>query len=118
MSGLTTHVLDTSTGRPGVGIRIELFELADDGTRRRLLDTRTNDDGRTDAPLLGAERMAIGRYEIVFHLAEYFRERGVELADPPFLDTVPVRFSVSELDRHYHVPLLAAPFGYSTYRGS
>jgi len=112
MGRLSTHVLDTSTGRPGAGVRVVL--------RRGdvvLEDTRTNADGRTDKPLLEGAAFRTGSYELTFHVGDYFRDRGVPLADPPFLDLVPLRFSIAE-DTHYHVPLLVSPFGYSTYRGS
>jgi 5-hydroxyisourate hydrolase len=114
---LTTHVLDTMHGRPGAGLEIELFRL--DGERRqRLVAVRTNADGRCDAPLLAGGGLARGTYELVFHVADYFRAAGVALPEPAFLDAVPIRFGVAEPDRHYHVPLLIAPWAYSTYRGS
>ena len=114
---LTTHVLDTARGKPGAGIRIELFALGQ-GTPRLIASTSTNADGRTDAPLLLGDAMKSGRYEIVFHLGAYFRSAGVMASDPPFLDTVPVRFAIADLNAHYHVPLLASPWSYTTYRGS
>ena len=82
-----------------------------------LADVRTNADGRTDKPLLEGAAFQTGSYELTFHMAEYFRAQGTPLADPPFLDVIPLRFSISE-DAHYHVPLLVSPYGYSTYRGS
>lgn len=114
MSGfLTTHVLDTARGRPAAGMDLELFRI-EGGERRHLKTVTTNDDGRTDGPLLGRDEFAAGTYEIVFHVGAYFGEEG----DPPFLDRVPVRFGVSDPEAHYHVPLLASPWSYSTYRGS
>jgi 5-hydroxyisourate hydrolase len=114
---LTTHVLDTMHGRPGAGLEVELFRL--DGERRvRLKSVRTNADGRCDAPLLAGDELTAGSYELVFHVAAYFRAAGARLPEPAFLDAVPVRFGVAETDRHYHVPLLIAPWAYSTYRGS
>ncbi|MGH7006067.1 MAG: hydroxyisourate hydrolase [Alphaproteobacteria bacterium] len=115
---LTTHVLDTARGRPGAGIRVELNAIDAGGSTRRIASTITNTDGRTDAPLLAGEAMKPGRYELVFHIGEYFRGAGVALADPPFLDAVPVRFAIADAAGHYHVPLLASPWGYTTYRGS
>lgn len=115
MGRLTTHVLDTAAGRPAAGLRVELFAL--DGERRPLADRLTNSDGRLDAPLLEGPAFVPGRYELVFHVGDYFRSRGVTLADPAFLDLVPLRFGMAE-DAHYHVPLLVSPYGYSTYRGS
>ena len=110
MSGrLTTHVLDTANGRPAAGVEIELARL--DGDRREVLGTTTtNDDGRTDAPLLEAD-LATGEYELTFGVGEYFGGDG-------FLDRVPVRFRIADADAHYHVPLLVSPWAYSTYRGS
>lgn len=114
---LTTHVLDTMSGKPGAGLLIELFRL--DGGRRDLVKSvHTNDDGRCDSALLAGAEFETGEYELVFHVAGYFSALGVDLPDPPFLDQVPVRFGVAQPDRHYHVPLLISPYGYSTYRGS
>jgi len=110
---LTTHVLDTSRGRPAEGVEIVLFAL-DGETRRRLGAHVTNADGRTDAPVLPRDAFAPGEYELVFSVRRYFESAGVA---SPFLDTIPLRFTMTE-DAHYHVPLLLSPFGYSTYRGS
>jgi len=117
MGRLTTHVLDTSAGVPGRGMRVELSRL--DGTGRSLLaDTRTNADGRCDGPLLEGGAFQPGVYELAFHAGDYFAERGVALASPRFLDVIVIRFGLSAADAHYHVPLLVSPYGYSTYRGS
>jgi len=118
MAGLTTHVLDTARGRPGAGMTVELYAFGPDGARIALRRVVTNADGRTDRPLLTAEEAKPGRYQLVFHVAAYFRAQGVALADPPFLDTVPVRFAIADPAQHYHVPLLVSPWSYSTYRGS
>ncbi|HYF55817.1 MAG TPA: hydroxyisourate hydrolase [Salinarimonas sp.] len=117
MGRLSTHVLDTANGRPAAGLRIELHRL-EGGARLALTETLTNADGRTDAPLLAGEALRAGAYEIAFHVAAYFRSQGAALADPPFLDVVPVRFSIADAAGHYHVPLLVSPWSYSTYRGS
>jgi 5-hydroxyisourate hydrolase len=114
---LTTHVLDTTSGQPGAGLAVELFRL-DGDARRPLARLTTNDDGRTPEPLLAGTDLVCGSYELVFHVGEYFRGRGVPLSDPAFLDQVPVRFGIADPARHYHVPLLVSPYGYSTYRGS
>ena len=118
MPGLTTHVLDTAHGRPAAGMRLELARLDSASGERHVLKTvRTNADGRTDAPLLAENELTRGVYEIVFHVGEYFAgHEGVP--DPPFLDSVPLRFGIADLSAHYHVPLLASPWSYSTYRGS
>jgi len=114
---LSTHVLDTQAGQPAAGVAIELYEL--DGDAARLVTRAvTNADGRTDRPLIAGRPVPIARYELRFQVAAYFAGRGVELADPPFLDVVPLRFAVAEPEGHYHVPLLVTPWSYSTYRGS
>jgi 5-hydroxyisourate hydrolase len=112
MGRLTTHVLDTAIGRPAAGVRVVLRR---DG--EALAEAITNADGRTDKPLLDGAAFQPGRYELTFHVGDYFRGRGATLADPPFLDVIPLRFAIAD-DGHYHVPLLVSPFGYSTYRGS
>ena len=120
-AGLTTHVLDTSHGRPAAGLRIDLLRLDADGRARPMKTVTTNADGRVDAPLLGPAEMQAGRYELVFHVGGYFSAAGGAQGaqtDPPFLDQVPVRFTIAEPTGHYHVPLLVSPYGYSTYRGS
>jgi 5-hydroxyisourate hydrolase len=111
---LTTHVLDTALGRPAAGMRIVLTRLSDASV---LADIRTNEDGRADRPLLEGPEAVGGSFELAFHVADYLRASGAALPPVPFLDVVPVRFGVSE-DKHYHVPLLVSPYGYSTYRGS
>ena len=117
MGRLTTHVLDTAQGRPGEGIRIEVYRLEGE-QRTRLKEVVTNDDGRCDAPILEGEAFAAGQYELVFHAGDYLRARGVEADEPRFLDVIPLRFGVADAGAHYHVPLLLSPYGYSTYRGS
>jgi len=114
---LSTHVLDTLNGKPAQGVRILLYEVGD-SARGRLVDTVTNADGRTDQPLMAAGPLRIGTYELQFHVGDYFRARNITIATPPFLDIVPIRFSVAEAEGHYHVPLLVTPWGYTTYRGS
>ncbi|HYG91424.1 MAG TPA: hydroxyisourate hydrolase [Azospirillum sp.] len=114
---LTTHVLDTAHGRPAAGMALTLYRIEHE-QRHWLLDARTNADGRCDAPLLADDALKPGCYELVFKVGAYFRAAGMELPDPPFLDTVPVRFGIATAGQHYHVPLLVSPYGYSTYRGS
>ncbi|MGR3783165.1 MAG: hydroxyisourate hydrolase [Albimonas sp.] len=116
MGRLTTHVLDTASGRPAAGIRIDLYRLAAD-SRDLLAEAVTNADGRTDAPMLEGTAFRAGTYELVFHCGPYFAELGADLPSPPFLSDVPIRFGIAE-EAHYHVPLLLSPYGYTTYRGS
>jgi len=114
---LSTHVLDTHAGRPAVGVAVELYELA--GEKAHYIQSAiTNADGRTDQPLIGGRPLPIGRYELRFAVGNHFRSRGIDVGDPPFLDIVPLRFSIAEPEGHYHVPLLCTPWSYSTYRGS
>ena len=115
---LSTHVLDNHAGRPAAGVWLTLRELSDHDEPRLILRTRTNADGRTDAPLISGRPVPMGQYELLFSVADYFREQRVPLAEPPFLDVVPIRFSIAEPEGHYHVPLLVTPWSYGTYRGS
>jgi 5-hydroxyisourate hydrolase len=114
---VTTHVLDTSRGEPAAGLAIDVYRL--DGASRRLIASMTtNADGRTDAPVIPASEIAEAVYELVFHAGDYLDRVQGPAGGQRFLDTVPIRFGVSDPRQHYHVPLLLSPFGYSTYRGS
>lgn len=117
---LTTHVLDISRGKPAEGMRVQLYARDEQGGAKLLREAFTNADGRVDRPLLEGAEMQEGLYELVFGAGDYFRGAGSEAASGggSFLEQVPVRFRVADADAHYHVPLLAAPGGYSTYRGS
>ncbi|MDJ0906259.1 MAG: hydroxyisourate hydrolase [Woeseiaceae bacterium] len=115
MGKLTTHVLDTASGIPAAGVDIRLYAL--EGGRELRAAAVTNDDGRTEQPLLADEVLVTGDYELEFDVGDYFRRRGAELDDPAFLNTVVIRFAVRK-GEHYHVPLLVSPWSYSTYRGS
>jgi 5-hydroxyisourate hydrolase len=114
---LTTHVLDTARGCPAAGLAIDLYRI-ENGTRVHLARKVTNDDGRTDGPILPKGAFAVGTYELEFHAGAYLDATGTPPEVPRFLDVVPIRFGISEAGAHYHVPLLLSPFGYSTYRGS
>jgi 5-hydroxyisourate hydrolase len=114
---LTTHVLDTARGLPAQGLAITLYRLVG-GARMEVARKVTNEDGRTDGPILPKEQFATGQYELVFAAGDYLRATGQAGADPLFLDEVPIRFGINDADSHYHVPLLLSPYGYSTYRGS
>ena len=115
---LTTHVLDTANGRPAAGIEIELWRLVTEPDEWELIVTvTTNADGRTDEPLLAGDAFAAGAYELFFAAGDYFKgQPGV--TSPPFLDRVPVQFTIADPSQHFHVPLLLSPWAYSTYRGS
>ena len=115
---LTTHVLDTARGLPASGVMIELFQLGDDARRVKIASATTNDDGRTDTPILPQDRFSTGTFELVFHVGAYLRRNNFDVEAPLFLDEIPIRFGINDATSHYHVPLLISPFGYSTYRGS
>jgi len=117
MGKLTTHVLDTSAGTPAAGMRVDFAVLGASGVQP-VRTMYTNAAGRTDEPLLAHGAMRAGEFELTFHVADYFRRQGSVLADPPFLDRVPIRFAIADAGAHYHVPLLCSPWAYSTYRGS
>lgn len=112
---LSTHVLDLTTGRPAPGLRIELHRHTVGAASQLIKGVVTNADGRTDAPLLNADEIIVGSYELIFDVAVYFSSRGVA---SPFLDRVPIRFAIADASAGYHVPLLVTPWAYSTYRGS
>ena len=114
---LTTHVLDTSRGCPAADLAITLHRINTDA-RVHLADRRTNADGRTDTPILPQEAFEPGTYELTFYAGDYLRGAFDDLAEPLFLDVIPIRFGILDPDAHYHVPLLLSPHGYSTYRGS
>ena len=116
MGRLTTHILDTALGRPARGLKIELWSLSE--VPSLLKTVVSNEDGRVDAPLLEGAAFRAGAYELLFHVGDYFRGSGASLADPPFLDVIPLRFGIADTSQHYHVPLLLSAYGYSTYRGS
>ena len=112
MSRLTTHVLDTMHGRPAAGVSLRLLREGE-----LVSSAITNVDGRCNSPLATGD-LAAGAYRLEFDVGDYFRDMGVPLPEPAFLETVVIDFSVAEADGHYHVPLLVSPYGYSTYRGS
>ena len=117
MGRLTTHVLDSAQGKPGRNVEIHLHQIVDN-QRRPLAHARTNADGRCDQPLLEGAALAQGIYELDFHLGDYYLEQGLSQSQPPFLGVVTLRFGVADPAQHYHVPLVATPWSYSTYRGS
>ncbi len=117
MGKLTTHVLDTANGCPAAGMAVRLYRFDAEGPKW-LRSLVLNADGRADGPVLEGAAFAAGRYRLVFEVAAYFRARGETLPEPAFLDEVPLDFGIADPDSHYHVPLLASPWAYSTYRGS
>ncbi|WP_334193419.1 hydroxyisourate hydrolase [Pararhodobacter sp.] len=114
---LTTHVLDTGRGLPAQGVTIALYRVSGN-SHKKIAETVTNADGRTDSPILPQDTFRTGTYELVFFAGDYLRATGQAGADPLFLDQIPIRFGMSDAEAHYHVPLLLSPYGYSTYRGS
>lgn len=118
MGRLSTHVLDTANGCPAAGMQVRLQRIGADGVAATVREVVLNADGRCDGPLLEGATMATGRWRLCFEVAPYFRARGVALPDPPFIDTVALDFGIADVNAHYHVPLLASPWSYSTYRGS
>ena len=118
MGRLSTHVLDTASGRPAAGIPVSLHRVSNDGTTVQVVEVRTNVDGRTDEPLMSGAAFMPGHYELRFSVGDYFRMTGAVLPDPPFLDMIPIRFAIADPAGHYHVPLLVSPWSFSTYRGS
>ena len=113
---LTTHVLDTARGCPAEGVKITLYAVSGNN-HRKIAETVTNADGRTDAPILPEDKFKPGTYELIFYAGDYLRANGDAGDEPLFLDQVPIRFGMSE-ETHYHVPLFLSPYGFSTYRGS
>jgi 5-hydroxyisourate hydrolase len=117
MGKLSTHVLDTTQGKPGAGVQVQLYLL--DGNARSLLASAvTNADGRCAEPLLEGAAMRAGRYELVFGAGDYFAAQGVAMPEPRFIDRVTIAFGIADPAQNYHVPLVVTPWSYSTYRGS
>lgn len=114
---LTTHVLDTARGKPAAGVKIALYRVTGN-SHKKIAETVTNADGRTDNPMLTGKALAAGGYELVFYAGDYLRATGQARGEVLFLDQIPIRFGVPDASQHYHVPLLISPFAYSTYRGS
>jgi 5-hydroxyisourate hydrolase len=114
---LTTHVLDTASGKPGTGIAVTLYRRSGE-SYDKIKSVTTNADGRTAEPLLEGDALVPGRYRLVFAAGVYFRRSGTALPDPPFVDEVVIDFGIADPAAHYHVPLLVSPWSYATYRGS
>ena len=119
MGHLSTHVLDTMHGCPAAGMRVELLRIGENGSATSLQELVLNADGRNDGgPLLDAASIAAGRYRLLFSVGDYFRGRGVQLPEPPFVDIVSLDFGIADASARWHVPLLVSPWAWSTYRGS
>ena len=116
MTKLTTHVLDIYSGKPGAGIKVDLYFIKNN-ERKKIASTKLNDDGRASKPLVEGESFKEGRYELVFFVGDYFKNIA-EVSKIPFLDDVVIKFGISNAKEHYHIPLLVSPWSYSTYRGS
>ena len=116
MGKLSTHILDVARGCPAAGIPIAFYRIG--LSEIPLLVCISNDDGRTNEVLLAGEALLSGEYELVFHVADYFRDAGLVVSEPPFLDRIAIRFNIGDPEQNYHVPLLVSPWSYSTYRGS
>tara|TARA_Y100000590_G_scaffold97449_1_gene110796 strand:- start:1796 stop:2143 length:348 start_codon:yes stop_codon:yes gene_type:complete len=115
MTKLTTHCLDTFSGKPAKGIKVDVYAILD--KKEKINSTTLNNNGRTDKPLLEGSNFKEGQYELVFFVGDYFKNI-TNLPKTPFLSEVIIRFGVSNSKEHYHVPLLVSPWSYSTYRGS
>ena len=116
MTKLTTHVLDVYSGKPGKGIKVDLYYIKNN-KKEKLNSVILNNDGRTDKALIEGENFKEGKYELVFFVGDYFK-KITETSKIPFLDDVIIKFGISNAEQHYHVPLLVSPWSYSTYRGS
>ena len=115
MTGLTTHILDQAVGKPAAGVVVRVSRR--EGARvSPVAEFRTDADGR--ARLVAGEDLKIGGYRLEFAIGDHFKASGLPVTDPPFLDVVVIDFAVSNIEQHWHVPLLVSPYGYSTYRGS
>ena len=115
MSKLTTHCLDTYSGKPATGVKVEVYSISD--KKEKLNSTILNNNGRSDKPLLEGDNFKEGQYELVFFIGDYFKDLA-NLPKIPFLNEVVIRFGISKPNEHYHIPLLVSPWSYSTYRGS
>jgi len=117
MTKLTTHVLDVYSGKPGKGIKVDLYYYENDDQKSKINTIVLNNDGRSDKALIEGVDFKEGKYELIFFVGDYFK-KITEISKIPFLDDVVVKFGISNTKEHYHVPLLVSPWSYSTYRGS
>ena len=117
MTKLTTHVLDVYSGKPGKGIKVDLYYYENDDKKSKINTIVLNNDGRSDNALIEGVDFKEGKYELIFFVGDYFK-KITEISKIPFLDDIVVKFGISNIKEHYHVPLLVSPWSYSTYRGS
>ena len=117
MTKLTTHVLDVYSGKPGKGIKVDLYYYENDNQKNKINSIILNNDGRSDKALIEGVDFKEGKYELIFFVGDYFK-KITEISKIPFLDDVVVKFGISNIKENYHVPLLVSPWSYSTYRGS
>ena len=117
MTKLTTHVLDIYSGKPGQGIKVDLYYYKNNDQKSKINSIILNNDGRSDQALIEGANFKEGKYELVFFVGDYFKKIN-GISKIPFLDDVVIRFGISNIEEHYHVPLLVSPWSYSTYRGS
>ena len=117
MTKLTTHVLDIYSGKPGKGIKVDLYYYKNDDQKNKINSIILNNDGRSDHALIEGANFKEGKYELIFYVGDYFK-KITNIPKIPFLDDVVVKFGISNIEEHYHVPLLVSPWSYSTYRGS
>ncbi|MDA9081946.1 hydroxyisourate hydrolase [Candidatus Pelagibacter sp.] len=117
MTKLTTHVLDVYSGKPGKGIKVDLYYYENNDKKNKINSITLNNDGRSDHALIEGPNFKKGKYELIFFVGDYFKKIS-ETSKIPFLDDVIVKFGISNNQEHYHVPLLVSPWSYSTYRGS
>ena len=115
MTKLTTHCLDTFSGNPAQGVKVDVYFVSEKKTK--LNSTILNSNGRSDKPLIEGTDFKEGQYELVFFVGDYFK-KITDLPKTPFLTEVVIRFGISNPKERYHVPLLVSPWSYSTYRGS
>jgi len=113
MTKLTTHALDTYSGKPAKGMKVDVYFITD--KREKIKTIVLNKDGRPEEDLV--DKFKVGNYELIFHVGDYF-ENKVELQNPKFLNEVSIKFGISNSKEKYHVPILVSPWSYSTYRGS
>ena len=115
MTKLTTHCLDTFSGKPAKGVKVDIYIVSE--KKEKINSVILNNNGRSDKPLVEGDKFKEGQYELVFFVGDYFKNI-TDLPKTPFLDEVVIRFGISKPNEHYHVPLLVSPWSYSTYRGS